>query len=89
MVVIAASLLVARGIGISLGGPSADQAVAGNWMVVGVVSLAVLLAAIVCLAAALSEVSKHIVISLAVMVLLGLITDIFFIIKIAGDQRPI
>ena len=79
--------LLLAGLALALSGPSADQAVAGNWMVVGVVSLAVLLAAIVCLAAALSEVSKHIVISLAVMVLLGLITDIFFIIKIAGDQE--
>ena len=47
-------------------GPSADQTVAGNWIVIGIVSVAVILITVVSVAAMISRVTKTIVIPLLV-----------------------
>ena len=64
---------------LALTGPSADQAHAGNWIVIGVVSVAVLLVVVVSIAAIMSKVSRSIIISLLVVAGVGLLLDLSLI----------
>ena len=74
---------------LALTGPSADQAHAGNWIVIGVVSVAVLLVVVVSIAAIMSKVSRSIIISLLVVVGVGLLLDTYLLIQVSRDDQTV
>jgi len=74
---------------LALTGPSADQAHAGNWIVIGVASVAVVLVAVVSVAAIMSKVSRPIVVLLLVICGLGLILDTYLLIKVTRDDQTV
>lgn len=70
-------------------GPSAEQTVAGNWIVIGIVSIAVMLIAVVSIAALMSQVTKMIVIPLLVACGVGLLVDAYLLIKVTTDEQTV
>lgn len=74
---------------LALTGPSADQAHAGNWIVIGIVSVAVVLVAVVSVAAIMSKVSRPIAILLLVVCGLGLMLDTYLLIKVSRDDQTV
>ncbi|MBA61555.1 MAG: hypothetical protein CMJ76_04240 [Planctomycetaceae bacterium] len=74
---------------LALTGPSADRAVAGNWIAIGIISAAVLLVAVVSVAAVISKVPKPIIVSLLTACTVGLLVDAFLLIKVTGDQQTV
>lgn len=70
-------------------GPSADQAIAGNWIAIGIVSAAVLLVGVVSVAAVLSKASKPIILSLSAVCAIGLLVDIFLLIRVTGNEPTV
>ncbi|MGY8734224.1 MAG: BatA domain-containing protein, partial [Pirellulales bacterium] len=54
----------------ALAGPSADRLVAGNWVIIGTVSLLILLVAVVLIAAVAEQVSRSMVVLITIVLLL-------------------
>lgn len=54
----------------ALAGPSADRLVAGNWVIIGALSLLILLVAVVLITAVVSQVSRSVVFMITVVLLL-------------------
>lgn len=81
-------LLVAL-LALAFSGPSADQAVAGNWIVIGIITTAVALVVIVAVAAWSSQVARPIVWSLVGVVVLGILLDILFVYRVSNDQDTV
>ena len=81
--------LLLAALALAFTGPSADQTVAGNWIVIGIVSVAVMLIAVVSVAAMISQVTKTIVIPLLVACGVGLLADAYLLIKVTTDEQTV
>ncbi len=81
--------LLLAGLALALTGPSADQTVAGNWMVIGIVTITLLIVMVVGVAAILSKVSKPIIFSLVGACLVGLVVDAYLLLKVTNDDQTV